>query len=58
MIQHVHRHRRGSGHAWRPMARRFHWPVCRRCGLVFLKNRVSELAARGPCDADSDPEEN
>lgn len=25
------------------------WPVCMLCGLVWLRNAVSNRAARGPC---------
>lgn len=25
------------------------WPVCKRCGLVLLRNDATERAARKPC---------
>lgn len=31
------------------------WPVCRRCGLVLLKNAATQQAARQPCPGKVDP---
>lgn len=28
---------------------RFPWPICSRCGLIWLKNEISRRAAKGPC---------
>ncbi len=29
--------------------KRFPWPYCARCGLVYLKNEVSRRAVRAKC---------
>jgi hypothetical protein len=31
------------------------WPVCKRCGLIGLRNEASERAARKPCPGRDDP---
>lgn len=32
------------------------WPVCKRCGLVALRNPATDRALRQPCDGLEDPE--
>lgn len=41
--------RRGP-HNFRKMFKRLHWPVCSHCGLMLLKNKATELAARKQCE--------
>jgi hypothetical protein len=38
-------------HSFAPLGRKmkYHWPVCRHCGLVALKNEKSRKAAIKPC---------
>jgi hypothetical protein len=40
--------KRTAPHAFTGKVR--HWPYCRRCGLVLLKNEASRLAARKQCE--------
>lgn len=44
-----------SSHPHRPvtLAGRFAWPVCSKCGLVFLRNQATARAIRRGC-ADAD----
>ena len=42
-----------TGHSW-TFFRKFPWPYCKRCGLVHLKNKATEVAVRKGCDADKD----
>lgn len=30
--------------------RKFPWPVCRWCGLVFLRNKLTEKAIKDGCE--------
>lgn len=32
------------------------WQVCKRCGLIYLKNRATDAATRKPCQAVDDPQ--
>lgn len=41
------------GHVWRKW-RAIPWEVCRRCGLVALRNEATERRIRAGCDADND----
>jgi hypothetical protein len=44
------RNTRTGPHAWRRVKGfRFPWPYCAHCGLVWLKNTVSNKLARKPC---------
>lgn len=44
-----------KGHSWKHFKRRSRipWPYCSRCGLMWLKNALSNRAARGVCGADN-----
>ena len=33
---------------------RFPWPICSKCGLIWLKNLASNKAAKAPCQWDED----
>ena len=36
--------------------RRITWPVCRRCGLVLLRNDLTDWCVKRGCDANNHPE--
>lgn len=42
------------GHVWKKF-RPIPWLVCRKCGLVLLRNVATERAVRKGCDALVDP---
>jgi hypothetical protein len=39
-----------SGKKKRGTCASFQWPVCKRCGLVLLMNRATELARKARCE--------
>jgi hypothetical protein len=46
----------GAGpHAWYHVKGfRFPWPICAKCGLIWLKNEISRKAAKGRCEGSDD----
>ena len=51
-----------EGHKWvhvpvRKKSSTYPWAICDHCGLVRLKNKISEWAAKQPCDTWKDSAE-
>jgi hypothetical protein len=48
-------HRRTGPHNWYHVKGfRFPWPICSKCGLIWLKNAASAMAAKKPCKWEDD----
>jgi hypothetical protein len=49
--------RRFAQEGHKPEARKgFSWPVCRKCGLIYLNNPFSQWAVRMGCNNDQHPQ--